>query len=341
MEVMIEHADPRLAIHEELFLEKKMMRSMVCSICMVLMKDPVMIDNRVPRKTPRDPEDKSCGHTFCRGCVINLSNCPECRKPMTVHHLLANEWLKRQIGLLEVKCKHHTRGCSWRGSVGEEGKDLHAHVKVCAHRGKPCAHCKSLICWEEVSAHDNVCASKPLKCTMDPLCGVMIERGKMDDHIKNRCAYRLVECSFKHLLHESCRAHMHQTDLTRHNDSMAKMHVGLLSATCDRLTAENLELLERVNRADRFIEEQKWHESELKSYKVENSRLTEELKKRPPHQSLRHLPLPSHSQPPQPLDDRRNLGAIPFPRLVPLPGLSGLGGGPPKRRRDQSFDHGE
>ena len=142
---------------------------------------------------------------------------------------------------------------------------------------------------------------------------------------------RQVECSFKYLLHEDCRAHMQLTDLAAHNDSMVQIHLNLLSTTCDRLTAENLELLERTTRSERMVEEpKKWYELELQRYLVENSRLTEELKSRPP--STRHFQLPS-----------QDFSALPFPSLVPLPGLGGPGSlgnivsGAPKRRRGQSF----
>ena len=87
---------------DDLFIEKNVLASLECSICMGILRDAVV---------------HSCGKSFCRACVQELDTCPWCDG--------ATQW-KPNLDLRNVILSQRVQcACSWEGTLG----DYAAHEK--------------------------------------------------------------------------------------------------------------------------------------------------------------------------------------------------------------------
>ena len=118
----------------------------------------------------RDPQlSVCCGHNFCKACVAKVENdegCPiaTCDENESTFTTFPNKLSNREIKKLLIWCTNDEKGCGWC----DELFNLEDHLQECE--------------FEEIECLQN--------------CGMMIERPKMDDHLKNECPCRQTVCEY-------------------------------------------------------------------------------------------------------------------------------------------------
>ncbi|CAB3997239.1 RING finger 151-like [Paramuricea clavata] len=125
-----------------------------CSICMNVLKDPVM-----------------CGqneHLFCRACItphlMNFQTCPTCMEPLTVDTLTqASRGIRNLLAELKIRCEFFNRGC---GKFIELG-DLERHVTDCGFAPVVCSNegCRLEVNKRDLLHHETaVCELRRVQC---------------------------------------------------------------------------------------------------------------------------------------------------------------------------------
>ena len=124
-----------------------------CSVCFLVLKDPVMCKNE---------------HYYCLCCIKkhleNSSFCPTCREPLTVDTLKpAPRIVNEYISELNIHCDFHPRGCPEMIQVGH----LKRHVASCGFSPVQCSNdgCNVLLNARDKLHHEaEVCNFRKLKC---------------------------------------------------------------------------------------------------------------------------------------------------------------------------------
>lgn len=173
----------------------------------------------------REPVQTSCGHRFCRGCIVRSirdagPKCPVDNERLSESQLHPDNFAKREMLNQLVFCRmKKQRECPWKGPLGKlEGhlsdcpfvdikcpkgcgkelqrKDLEEHLeKDCPNRTIPCKYCKEEIRWNILERHYEGCPQFPVKCEK---CGKEdIPRGLMQEHKDKECLEVEMECPFK------------------------------------------------------------------------------------------------------------------------------------------------
>ena len=125
-----------------------------CSICMNVLKDPVMC---------RQNE-----HRFCRACItphlMNFQTCPTCMEPLTVDTLSqASRGIRNLLAELKIRCEFFDRGC---GKFIELG-DLERHVTDCGFAPAVCSNdgCQLEVNKRDLLHHETaVCELRRVQC---------------------------------------------------------------------------------------------------------------------------------------------------------------------------------
>ncbi|XP_070582234.1 TNF receptor-associated factor 2-like [Ptychodera flava] len=135
----------------------------LCSLCTKLLKDPV--------------QTKQCGHRYCRECLefrikgsIRNAECKACADENISNSILSLDQIYNDRAILremsDVKVRCVNEGCNWRGTYKEYDKE---HFLTCP--------------MEEI-----ICENAG--------CGAEIRRCQLTDHLKTKCAMRLVSCQY-------------------------------------------------------------------------------------------------------------------------------------------------
>lgn len=95
-----------------------------CSICRDIFNDPCRLH---------------CGHTFCKGCIVQWakmkSGCPICRSYFNVSDIQRDLVGYNMVNELEVYCNNS--GCPWKSSL----QNLNEHLKQCYFDPKKIPEC--------------------------------------------------------------------------------------------------------------------------------------------------------------------------------------------------------
>ena len=138
--------------------------------CKFVITPPGALLCQICQLVARDPQlSVCCGNNFCKTCLSKVNNdegCPTC-DDNEFFTTFSNKLSDREIKKLLIWCMNNEKGCGWR----DELANLENHLQECD--------------FQEIKCRQN--------------CGVMIERSKMDDHLKNECHYRRVECEYCNL----------------------------------------------------------------------------------------------------------------------------------------------
>lgn len=121
----------------------------------------------------REAMQTSCGHFYCKSCLVNLIQDPESVVMICLSdqkHLLPNEvfpdrFMQREILALAVHCTFKVDGCAWKGEV----RHLENHTSTCEFLKLPCVH---------------------------PECRVLLKKADLTKHLEKECNYRLEKCTF-------------------------------------------------------------------------------------------------------------------------------------------------
>ncbi|KAL9955416.1 hypothetical protein ACROYT_G036739 [Oculina patagonica] len=208
----------------------------------------------------REPVQTSCGHRFCRGCIVRSirdgdSKCPVDAEHLTESQIYPDNFAKREMMAFEVFCrttKQH--GCTWKGPLHKlqdhlkecpfvlvsctnlcgkqiQRKDLQQHMeKECNLRKIPCEYCQNDVLWNDTENHFETCSKYPEKCKKCEEEG--IERDKMEFHLEQHCPNVTVECPVAGCIFEGLR---HLRD--GHINENLPNHVVVIANSVNSLTS--------------------------------------------------------------------------------------------------------
>ncbi|XP_064635487.1 TNF receptor-associated factor 6-like [Lineus longissimus] len=207
-----------------------------CQICMLAL---------------REPYQTQCGHRFCHSCILRWirqrPTCPMDNKTLTEDMLYPDNFAKREIFLLKVRCKNKSRGCS---SVMElnyyedhqpvcpyglipcplgcgmdvKVKDVEKHEKyMCVLRRYECNECGDQLTYQKVGEHQNTCPKSKIPCRF---CQVIMTRDKLDHHQRKECPEVLTKCTFASY---GCDIVEKRKSLDNHIEKSTNKHLELLN----------------------------------------------------------------------------------------------------------------
>lgn len=251
----------------ELFLkDESQLSEFLCPICTEICRNPVITFN--PSNTNNN---EACGHSFCSECIQRAlemkRECASCRSSLQSNQLIPDMRLRRAIGSLRVKCSNSN--CDWTGEFGREGENLSKHVNSsacglvqcpnsnctvklsrdsiprhqsqCEYRQYPCQYCSFTIVYRQKSDHALTCEKFSLSCING--CGVVIERGKMSDHIRHQCRNTIVSCDYSEF---GCEWRGSKHSLPDHEEKSTREHLNLQSKLILTQRAEMKEQREKI-----------------------------------------------------------------------------------------------
>jgi hypothetical protein len=193
-----------------------------------------------------------CGHVFCKECIFRSLDispiCPVSNEPINRSQLQYIEVIQQTIDQNTVYCSNRMKGCTWLGKYGSlefhtmnvclkeviscpnhgcsltfKREELYEHNLICDFRMIKCDKCNDDVIFILRAEHVKVCLKEMIECTQ--LCGLAIERGKLEVHLKIDCENAVVDCTFAHL---GCPLKIFKKDLKMHLDSSSALHNGLL-----------------------------------------------------------------------------------------------------------------
>lgn len=151
-----------------------------CPICLLVLNNPMQTD---------------CGHRFCKGCILRVVRdgrpcCPIDNSPLEEHMLHPDNYARREILQLNVRCRNYTeQQCPWIGPL----KELEKHVKDCIYTSEECP----LKCGEpsllkkDIPQHiESVCRKRIVPCKF---CDVKLVFSKVYEHLEH-CTMIVVRC---------------------------------------------------------------------------------------------------------------------------------------------------
>ncbi|XP_068674158.1 TNF receptor-associated factor 6-like [Montipora foliosa] len=172
----------------------------------------------------REPVQTTCGHRFCRGCILRSirdagPKCPVDNAHLDESQLYPDNFAKRELLNHDVFCRlKKLYGCPWKGPLSKledhmeecefvdmdcpkncgkkfKKKDLKKHLEEeCPNRTIPCDYCTEEVLWTSMENHYQTCPQYPSLCEF---CGKEdIPRNKMKEHIEKDCPRAEIKCPF-------------------------------------------------------------------------------------------------------------------------------------------------
>ena len=223
------------------------------------------------------PEDFFCPVTFAvllepyqtQCCANHLSQeayqrlqgqpCPVCRKENLA--AVKDNYHKRRVLSLKVRCPHKAEGCEWQGELrsleqhlntdssaecgyvdvdcpyacGErvQRRSLEEHKSQrCSLRPFTCQYCNHKATHQKVTKeHWPVCEKYPLPCPYE--CGEEeIERQHLEGHLEQTCPLEVIQCDFSYV---GCGAQLQRCLMSAHMKEGMEAHLSLLSLVIPNL----------------------------------------------------------------------------------------------------------
>lgn len=240
-----------------------------CPICQGALKEPLLT---------------KCGHHYCSECLKPLIrdgrfSCPVCRTELNESDTFLNNFWKRTILSLKIRCDQHEVGCEWIGELRQQDehnmecgyveqacpndcgeklkrKDMDKHkIHTCHRRIVNCCYCNEPLESGALIGHYETCDKYPVQCTYQ--CGVTVARREMDVHtsIEGKCPKSPLNCEFQHA---GCQFVGIRKNLEGHVRDNTVGHLSLMMRSLHD-TTERLETAERkqVNTEEMLLEVQK------------------------------------------------------------------------------------
>lgn len=234
-----------------------------CPICLLVLRKPMQTE---------------CGHRFCRGCILKAvregrPNCPIDNEALSESQIFPDNFARREILILTVRCINHTAGCDWKDSLRELPKhvgqcdfgmvncpnkcnvkvlrnELEKHTKEkCVHRIVTCPHCKMKMVFRQVDEHNERCTMFPVNCPNE--CGTLLVREQLADHLEKECPNSVRFCPFKDA---GCQFMGSQTDISKHMNNPTNNHMENMLELVRTLTnrvEENEAYIKKLSSSDR------------------------------------------------------------------------------------------
>ncbi|XP_069133693.1 TNF receptor-associated factor 6-like isoform X1 [Argopecten irradians] len=145
----------------------------------------------------RDPYQTECGHRFCQNCIKRWlreteaePRCPVDNAPLGEGQIFPDNFAKREILALLVKCPNHKEGCDTQVVL----KQLQKHLEICEFACVPCPNrCSHILLRKDLNNHlEDVCHLRTVKC---PTCHTELQAEYLQNHV-DICPLANVECQF-------------------------------------------------------------------------------------------------------------------------------------------------
>ena len=224
-----------------------------CSICLHIVRDPLMVD--------------CCGYRFCRGCIEPLTSsrgkrCPLCNCSFTT--AVQDKLLKRTLNQKRVYCGHKESGCEWVGELAEFDKHLNAQpqkeverMEGCSYQELECIYCSASFQRCKMTEHELECPERVMTCEYCNLyrvkwanmvqhwkwcdyylihcpndgCEAVMKRMNLSKHVEEQCPHTVIACDYAYA---GCEVELPRKEMSDHLDNCAKDHVSLLSKLCSK-----------------------------------------------------------------------------------------------------------
>ena len=186
--------------------------------------------------------------------------CPVCREENLA--AMKDNFHKRRVLLLKVRCPHKAEGCEWQGelrsleqhlntnsSAGEcryvdvdcpyacgervQRRSLEEHKSQrCPLRPFTCQYCNYKATHQKVTKeHWPVCEKYPLTCPNE--CGEEeIERQHLKGHLEQTCPLEVIQCNFSYA---GCGAQLQRRLMSAHMKEGMEAHLSLLAQEIPKL----------------------------------------------------------------------------------------------------------
>ena len=207
-----------LDLDPALFVDRSAADQLTCAICLNVCHQPLSLP---------------CSHLFCRACLTALPpsqrHCPECRVPFQLGACIVNAFAVKQIENMQMRCKHHNKGCAVTITLGKDGRTMHKHNDECRFVESQCDKCNRAMLREDLQAHREECG-KPAAAAGSSLShssgGVQTQSNEQLAAMVATLLKRVEKVSTPHEAYatcDSCAPAVRSTDLFPHSSCSASV----------------------------------------------------------------------------------------------------------------------
>ena len=151
-----------------------------CPVCLLILREPYAAS--------------CCGKSFCSFCIhqIELNNkpCPLCNSSQ--YELHSNKGLRQSLYQLLVYCTNRTKGCEWKGELGDIDKHINSNpspstqLNGCQFAAIKCNYCSGGFRRSSIPKHQSKqCPKRLISCPLK--CGKEFEYNNLERHILSDC----------------------------------------------------------------------------------------------------------------------------------------------------------
>ena len=199
-----------------LFTNKEKAKTFLCPLCQGILYEPILVSlNNI----------KICCKNCYKKYLENQQNyCPNevyDEKNESNQRQKELKIIKKNLDLLDMKCKNYEKGCNWFGKYSQFNghislclkEEIHCffngckatflrentekHLKECKYRIMLCNKCGPYMLPPEGVRHCDICPKEEIQCPTR--CGAIFERCKLEEHLKYKCPFHVIKCPFEQL----------------------------------------------------------------------------------------------------------------------------------------------